>query len=71
MEFYYEVPFQVRYWRPGVGQGYGIAFHEFVIDIYDGQVFSTKEILASPLDPDDAIVERCEWAPLTGDWCRS
>jgi len=65
MELYYDWPLQVRYIRTDGIKRLGIAFHEFVIDIDDGRIFRTKDIIKfAQCDPDDAIIEWSDWKPL-------
>lgn len=46
MELYYDNPMQLRFRHPRSGMTInGIGYHEYIIDIYCGEVFSTKEIL--------------------------
>ena len=73
MEYYYDAPFQVYYLRPdNYHYSFGIAFHEWVVDIKDGTPFSTKEILEKiPCEEEEyAIIERMEWLNIA-DWCKS
>ena len=45
---------------------YGIGYHEWIVDVHDGSVFSTKEIIErAPCDEDDAIVEYMDWSNLS------
>ena len=65
LNIYYPNPMQVRYKRPGIlGERIGIVCEEFLIDIEDGMKFSIKSILAQCENPDDAILEWCDWVPL-------
>ena len=67
MENYYTWPFQVRYWRPDTKElNFGIVYHDFVVDAFDGTPFSVKDIVASaPVPVDEAIVEYSEWYDLS------
>jgi len=46
----------------------GIGFHEYILDIHRGEIFSTKEIIDAAalcdVEEDDAIIEWSDWAPL-------
>ena len=67
MEYYYTQPFQVYYLRPdNCHYSFGIAFHEWVVDITDGKPFSIKEILENVPSAryDDTIVEWCHWVDI-------
>lgn len=46
MELYYDNPMQLRFRHPRIGSMVnGIGYHEYIINIYSGEAFSTKEIL--------------------------
>ena len=69
MELYYDGPMQLRFRHPRIGSMVnGIGYHEYIINIYSGEVFSTKEILEAAaledIDEDDAVKEWSDWAPL-------
>ena len=67
MELYYDGPFQLKFWRHDLNMyHYGIGYHERIVDVHDGSVFSTKEIIErAPCDEDDAIVEYMDWSNLS------
>lgn len=69
MELYYDQPMQLRFRHPRVGSMInGIGFHEYILDIHRGEIFSTKEIIDAAalydVEEDDAIIEWSDWAPL-------
>jgi len=69
MELYYDGPMQLRFRNPRTGGTVnGIGFHEYIIDIWRGTPYTTKEILDAAaqcgIDEDDAIVEWSDWAHL-------
>ena len=68
---FYEKPFQVIFIRPDCAQAkyeQGIAYKTSVIAARDGEVFTTRQIMACArkygVDYDYAIVEAFEWVPL-------
>ena len=67
MEFYYSVPFQVRFFCKNEYHT-GLAFHEYIIDLENGTIHTTREIVESAqalgIDQDYAIVERVGWIPI-------
>lgn len=67
VEFWYEMPQLVRYWRADLNTYcLGIAFHSYIIDCDTGALFSIKEILShasTALEADDLIIEY-EWMKL-------
>ena len=59
---YYDHPVQVRFYqRDWERYGYGIAFHEYVVDGWDGAVFLSEDIIRlaaeDGIKEDNAIVE--------------
>lgn len=69
MELYYDGPMQLRFRHPRVGSMVnGIGFHDYIVNIHNGEAFSTKEILDAAascgVEDDVAIVEWSDWAPL-------
>lgn len=62
MVFFYDAPMQVKYFYDGIWS-IGIAFQEFVIDFYSGRAINTSKILENAEDPDEVIIEWCEWEP--------
>lgn len=73
MNLFYEVPFQVRYWRPDKSEySYGIVFQEHVVDVRDGAYFSIEFVLSMArtynYEEDDAIIEYCDWKDLSKDF---
>lgn len=70
MELYYDGPMQLRFIRPNIYEyHYGIGYHEFIIDVHDGAIFSTKQIIESAyIDPDEAIIEYSDWKDLSKDF---
>lgn len=73
MNLFYEVPFQVRYWRPDINSySYGIAFQEHIVDVADGAYFSVEFVLSMArtynYEDDDAIIEYCDWKDLSKDF---
>lgn len=67
MDYWYDMPMVVRYRRPtDEKELIGIAYREVVIDLETGIVWPIKEILKNWAgDIDDAIIEWCEWKPLS------
>ena len=70
-EFDYDKPFQVIFLRPDcIEPTYdkGIAYKNEIITARDGEVFTTRQVLACArrygIDQDYAIVEKFEWKPL-------
>ena len=67
MEFYYSVPFQVRFFYKNEYRT-GLAFHEYIIDLGNGTIHTTREIVESAqalgIDQDYVIVERVGWIPI-------
>lgn len=67
---FYEKPFQVIFVRPDRAPVYekGIVYKTNVIAARDGEVFTTRQIMACArkcgIDYDYAIVESFEWQPL-------
>ena len=65
---YYPGALQVRYIDPERAVKFGIAFHEYIIDLSTGRTYTCQEILRSAqengIDFDDAIVERGNWEKL-------
>lgn len=65
--FYYAHPMQVRYYKND-GYRYGIAFHEWIVDVESGEPIQTREILRRAtyknIDVDDAIIEWGGWKSL-------
>lgn len=73
-EFYYDEPFQVIFLRPNCAEptyDKGIAYKNRVISLREGDVFTTRQILACArkcgVDCDYAIVEKFGWEPLDID----
>ena len=67
MEIFYDGPTQLRFWRPDKHvYRYGIACHEYIIDVTDGTLFSTKKIIdCAPCNADNAIIEYGDWKDLS------
>lgn len=67
MEIFYDGPTQLRFVRPGQKKySYGIACHEYIIDVSDGTLFSTKKIIdCAPCTEDNAIIEYGDWKDLS------
>ena len=72
MEYYYTGLTQLRFWHPILQRyRFGIAFHEYVIDVHDGAVFLTKEIVErAACDEDDVFCEYAGWKDLSKDFDR-
>ena len=69
MELYYDGPMQLTFWRDDLQvYHYGIGCHEYIIDVHDGALFSTKEILEKVSEPDDAAMEYSDWKDLSKDF---
>lgn len=70
MELYYDGPMQLMFIRPATNEyHYGIGCHEFIIDVHDGMIFSTKQIIdCANIDPDEAIIEYGDWKDLSKDF---
>lgn len=73
-EFYYDEPFQVIFLRPDYAEptyDKGIAYKNRVISLHEGDVFTTRRILACArrfgVDCDYAIAEKFGWEPLDMD----
>ena len=69
MELYYDGAMQLRFRHPRTSMMInGIGFHDYIIDTWRGEIFSTKEILEAAaqcgVEEDDAVVEWSDWAPL-------
>lgn len=71
MEIYYNGPMQLRFIRPGARvYSYGIGYHEYIIDVSNGDIFFTKDIYASTQleDKELAIIEYGDWKDLSKDF---
>jgi len=68
MTLFYPTPIQLKYWNSSSNiYCYGIGFRTNIIDICNGDVFSTKEIIeGSPfVEDDNAIIEYGDWKDLS------
>ena len=67
MKYFYSTPFEVEYlWEKEYR--FGIAFHEWIIDLVDGQVHELDIVYEIgryyDIEDDEIVVERCEWKPI-------
>ena len=66
MTLFYPTPTQLKYWNSSSNiYCCGIGFRTNIIDICNGEVFSTKEIIEGSPFEDDAILEYGDWKDLT------
>ena len=67
VDVWYPGPTEVRFKIDGTSN-LGIAFEDRIIDLENGEVFHIQDILYNALeageDPDDVIIEWCEWIPI-------
>lgn len=66
---WYDGPTEVRFRIAPNKFHLGIAFHDYIVDLSDGQSYRVDDILYNAVEAgelsDDAIVEWCEWVPLS------
>ena len=68
MEYWYDWPMQVKYWRNG-HYSEGIVYHNYIVDLIDGAPLKLVDVLyvanLRDISDDDAIIEWADWADLT------
>lgn len=68
MEYWYDWPMQVKYWR-NKSYSEGIVYHDSIVDLMDGAPSKLGDILymakLQGISEDDAVVEWADWADLT------